>query len=162
MKIDRHHLDKCGATENNRMIKTASVIIALFLLTGISRDVNCSERQECAVCGMYIDLYERTRHVVHFNDRSPETTCSLACAAILIEKYKGKIICVEAADFLTGKLIAADTANYLEGSDIPGVMSYTSRIAFSSKKKALSFRKKHGGRILSFEEALKRQLMEKK
>ena len=61
------------------------------------------------------------------------------------------------ADYLTKELIEADSAAYLEGSDIPGVMSYVSRIAFKTKADALAFQKKHGGSIITFQEALKHQ-----
>jgi nitrous oxide reductase accessory protein NosL len=44
---------------------------------------------------------------------------------------------------------------------VPGVMSYTSRLAFASKNEALSFKKKHGGKIISFDDAIKNQLLDK-
>jgi copper chaperone NosL len=141
------------------MIRTASLIILLFVA------VNCGvtfagERKECAVCGMYIDLYEKTAHVLYFDDGSSKTVCSLACAAKLINENKGRIRKVLAADFPTGKLVDAKGAFYLEGSDVPGVMSYTSRIAFRSEVDAKVFQKKHGGSIISFDEALKHQMEE--
>jgi nitrous oxide reductase accessory protein NosL len=37
---------------------------------------------------------------------------------------------------------------------VPGVMNYTSRIAFSTLEKAEDFQKKHGGSIISFKQAL--------
>jgi nitrous oxide reductase accessory protein NosL len=70
----------------------------------------------------------------------------------------GRIRSIEAADFRTGALIDARTAFYLESSDIPGVMTYTSRIAFPSQKDAQAFRRKHGGRVISFDEAVRNQL----
>jgi len=107
---------------------------------------------------MYLDLYEKTRLVILFNDDTTKSTCSLACAAGVINQNKGRIKRVKVADFLTGKLLDADKAYFLEGSDIPGVMSYTSRVAFSSKTQASTLQKKHGGRIITFDQALKDQL----
>ena len=109
------------------------------------------------VCGMYLDLYERTRYVVQFTDGTSESTCSLACAARIYAKEKNRVQKVMVADFLSADLIDAKTASYLEGSDIPGVMSYTSRIAFRNGAEAKEFQKKHGGRIVSFDDALKHQ-----
>lgn len=139
------------------MIRTASLIVLLLAAMHLSMSY-AEERKECAVCGMYIDLYERTAHVVYFDDGSSKWACSLSCAAKLINENEGRIEKVLAADSLTGKLINAKDAFYLEGSDVPGVMSYTSRIAFSSMSDAEAFKREHGGRILPFDEALKHQM----
>ena len=58
---------------------------------------------------------------------------------------------------MSNKLIDTKKAVYIEGSDIPGVMSYTSRIAFKNREEAQEFQKKHGGTIISFDKALKHQ-----
>jgi len=144
------------------MMKTASIFIVLVLFSGTYLGAYAGQREGCAVCGMYLDLYERTKYIIHFNDGISKSTCSLACAAGLLDENKDRIEGIMTSDFLTGKLIAAQKAYYLEGSDIPGVMSYVSRLAFSSKKLAISFKKKHGGMIISFDEALKNQLKDKK
>lgn len=141
------------------MIKTASLIVLLFAAVHCGMS-SAAERKECAVCGMYIDLYEKTAHVVYFDDGSSKVVCSLACAARLIKDNQGKTKNVFVADFHTGKLINARNALYIEGSDVPGVMSYTSRIAFRSRTDAEEFQRKHGGRIISFEDALKHQTEE--
>jgi len=141
--------------------RAASLIITTLLLTGIYASAHTAERESCAVCGMYLDLYEKTRFVILFNDDTSKSTCSLACASGVINQNRGRIKGVKVADFLTGKLLDADKAYFLEGSDIPGVMSYTGRIAFSSKTQALIFRNKHGGRIITFDQALKDQLKDK-
>ena len=124
--------------------------------------IQAAERESCVVCGMYLDLYARTRYVLTFDDGTIQSTCSLACAAQAIEKGGHKVRDVKVADCLTGDLIDARKAVYLEGSDIPGVMSYTSRLAFTSREKALSFQKKHGGTLISFDEALRNQLSDRK
>jgi copper chaperone NosL len=147
-----------GEHLNDIIRKTASLIITILLVAGIYASAHAAERESCAVCGMYLDLYERTRLVILFNDDTTKSTCSLACAAKVINQNKGRIKGVEVADFLTGKLLDADKAYFLEGSDIPGVMSYTSRVAFSSKAQAAIVKKKHGGRIITFDQALKDQL----
>ncbi len=141
--------------------KTASLIVISLLAVGMCTAVSAAERQECVVCGMYLDLYEKTRLVIHLNDDNTKSTCSLACAAEIIDKNKGRIKEVKVADFLTGELFDAYRAYFLEGSDVPGVMTYTSRIAFFSKAKALAFQKKHGGRIITFDQALKDQMKDK-
>ena len=147
---------------SNIIRKTVSLIVTALLVTGIYTTARTAEREECVICGMYLDLYERTRLVILFNDDTTKSTCSLACAAKVINQNRGRIKGVKVADFLTGKLLDADKAYFLEGSDIPGVMSYTSRVAFSSKTQASTIQKKHGGRIITFDRALKDQLEDEK
>jgi nitrous oxide reductase accessory protein NosL len=137
-----------------------NIIIACFLVLFISPQVIAHEakRDECIVCGMWIDQYMKTRHVVVLKDGQLHSFCSFACAAKYYNEHKAEIKEIKAADFQTEKLIDAQTAYYLEGSTVPGVMSYTSRIAFEKKSTAEKFKKKKGGRILDFRQALKNQL----
>jgi nitrous oxide reductase accessory protein NosL len=109
---------------------------------------------------MYLDEYASTVHVIVFMDGTRIETCSLACAAKIYVKEKARIKTILAADFLSEDLIDAEHAVYLEGSDIPGVMSYTSRIAFRTRAAAVVFKNKHGGKIVTFKAALRHQLEE--
>jgi len=146
---------------NNSILKTASLFIAALLFIGNSTHLRAAEREECAICGMYLDSYARTRLEISFVDGTTRLTCGLACASEVINLNRSRIKGVRVADFLTGKLFDADKAYFLEGSDVPGVMTYTSRLAFSSKAQALTFQKEHGGRIITFDQALTDQLKDK-
>lgn len=130
------------------------VIFALWCAFPPGDGSSASEREDCSLCGMWIDLYMKTRHVVTLEDGTSESFCSIACAAKYIKQHKGGVKMIQAADFDTTELISAENAFYLEGSDIPGVMSYTSRIAFSRLTQAEGFQARHGGRIVSFRDAL--------
>ena len=145
--------------KNGMNVRTASFII-LFSFIMFQGPTLAGERRECSLCGMYLDQYKSTVHVIVFKDGTREETCSLACAAKVYAKEKARIKTVLAADFLTGGIMDAEHAVYLEGSDIPGVMSYTSRIAFRTKDDAKTFQKKHGGKIVTFQAALQHQLEE--
>jgi len=135
-------------------------IFALLLFTS-PFCAPAAERDSCVICGMYLDIYAKTRWTIILDNGSFQSTCSLACAAKIIQVRTGHIRNIKVADFRSGALIDARSAFFLEGSDIPGVMSYTSRIAFPSKEAARDFRKKHGGRIIPFDEALQNQLKER-
>jgi copper chaperone NosL len=140
-------------------MKTAScILLTLFLLAASS--LPAAEREGCSVCGMYLDLYAHTRFAMTLDDGSSRFACGLACAAKIINENKAHIKEIKVANFLTGDLIDARSAFFLEGSDVPGVMSNTSRIAFPSQNIAQHFRKKHGGRIVTFDEAVRDQLKE--
>jgi copper chaperone NosL len=139
---------------------TASFFLLFCLIIFHQGPAGAGERRECSLCGMYLDQYKSTVHAIIFNDGTQLETCSLACAAKIYAKDKAHIKKILVADFLTADLINAEHAVYLEGSDIPGVMSYTSRIAFRNKASAVNFQKKHGGKIVTFKEALQHQLDE--
>ncbi len=142
------------------MVKAVSFCVLSLLLLTTAFPAPAAERDGCAICGMYLDLYAKTSYTITFDDGSSRSTCSLACAARIISDQKGHIKDIKAGDFVSGELIDARSAFILEGSDIRGVMSSTSRIAFSSLKAAQDFQKKHGGKIVTFDEALRSQLKE--
>lgn len=129
----------------------ALMLCALLLATAAHAD---SKREECGVCGMWIDLYMKTRHVVTLDDRTQESFCSIACASKYIRQMGTRVAGVMATDFNTKELMDAYSAFYLSGSDVPGVMTYTSRIAFSTRQAAEAFQGEHGGSIITFEQAL--------
>ncbi len=114
-------------------------------------------REDCRVCGMWIDQYMHTRHVLTAADGTQVSFCSFACAARYLNKEKVDAAGLQAADFLTTDLVSAKDAFYLVGSDAPPVMSYISIIAFASREEAENFQKSHGGQIMTFDEALAQQ-----
>lgn len=109
-------------------------------------------REDCGVCGMWIDQYMHTRHVLVESDGTRVSFCSFTCAARYIKKNAADVKQLQAADYLNAELVEAEDAFYLVGSDAPPVMSYTSIIAFSNGKAAKDFQKLHGGRIMTFAE----------
>jgi nitrous oxide reductase accessory protein NosL len=142
--------------DNITRMRTTSLAL-LFCLTIFLGLARAEERKECSLCGMYLDEYASTVHVIIFKDGTRQETCSLACAAKIYAKEKARIKKIMAADFLNAAFVDAEHAVYLEGSDIPGVMSYTSRIAFRNWADAEKFQKKHGGKIVTFKDALQHQ-----
>ena len=130
------------------------LVLLFYALTTVGAD---TRRRECTVCGMWIDQYEHTKHVVNLRGGNTEYFCSIACASKYIDVNGREIYKIKVADFITKQLIDADYAFYLVDSNIPGVMSYISMIAFSTSKSAEEFREIHGGKIMTFEEALSSQ-----
>lgn len=140
---------------SNRIFIIAVALGAMVLISIASLSCEAGQRAECAVCGMWIDLYMKTRHVVILKDDTEMPFCSISCAARFMREHEGETKEVKAADYLTTELVDANEAFYLEGSDAPPVMGSTSMIAFSSRMNARRFRMIHGGRIISFDNALK-------
>ena len=134
-----------------KVLTIATILCALL----ISNSFAGGSRDDCFVCGMWIDQYMNTRHVVTKKDDMHDLKfCSLTCAAKFLKKNKATIQGIKVGLFLTGELIDAEKAYYLVGSDVHGVMSYQSKIAFSSKEDVVKFQKKHGGQIAVFNDVL--------
>ena len=114
-------------------------------------------REDCRLCGMWIDQYMHTRHVLTSADGTQISFCSFTCAAKYLKKHEKEIIQVQAANYLTGELVDVGDAIYLLGSDAPPVMSNTSIIAFAGIEAAEGFQKLHGGTIMTFDEVLAQQ-----
>jgi len=133
-----------------RIVVAGIMLWLIFNVISVTAD---PDRKECAVCGMWIDQYERTRHVIALRDGNTAYFCSAACAVRYVKDNGQKVETIRTADFITEQLVEAEKAFYLQGSDVPGVMSYVSTIAFATRKDAEEFQKMHGGRIIAFTQA---------
>ncbi len=122
----------------------------------------------CDVCKRVIHPATSFR-IVETNGKV-KSTCCPRCGLTSVIKNGGKVL--DAVDFSTQKRIAATVAIYLEGSDIMECCSSTgfradqgsyqeidydrcmpSLLAFARREDAEAVRQKHGGNIISFEEA---------
>ena len=88
--------------------KVACLLLLLLALT-VSAFAG-EHRDECVICGMWIDQYMGTRHVITLKDNATKSFCSIACAARYLNENKGKVKNVKVADFHTEKLIDAEKA----------------------------------------------------
>jgi len=114
-------------------------------------------REDCRLCGMWIDQYMHTRHVLTMADGTQLSFCSFTCAEKYLKRHETKTKLLQVADYLTTELVDVNDAFYLVGSDATPVMSYISIIAFASSEGAESFQKLHGGKIMAFAEVLAQQ-----
>lgn len=137
-------------------LKTLLMIsMTCALILSISTISSALEEQKwCPLCGMNLKMFHKTNHRITFKDGSQTTYCSIHCAAIVHREKPDKIDKVEVVDFVSKTFILADEAYYLVGSDLPGTMTVTSKLAFATPDEALNYEKKHGGIIARFPEAL--------
>jgi hypothetical protein len=122
----------------------------------------------CEVCRR--ELHPTASFLTSAANGARKLTCCPRCGLHYALTHGGRAI--EATDFATGKTIPAEKAVYLEGSDImeccstPGMRAnegtyqdiqydrcVPSLLAFSRGEDAETVRLKHGGRLISFEEA---------
>ncbi|HVN78601.1 MAG TPA: hypothetical protein VMW38_06355 [Terriglobia bacterium] len=123
----------------------------------------------CSVCKR--PLHPAQTYVVNSSDGKSYPSCCPRCGLRFAIESKGKA--TEATDFGSGKRIDAESAYYIEGSDVmeccgsstmradSGLlceMHYDrcmpSLVTFEDKQKAEDFQSHHGGRMISFTSAL--------
>ena len=111
------------------------------------------KRTTCAICGMNLPQFYKTNHVATLKDGSKRQYCSLHCVVHDNEINKTDLINLKVVDAKTLKLIPAQNAYYVVGSNKPGTMSRVSKYAFAKKSDAQAFAKANGGEIMKFYDA---------
>jgi nitrous oxide reductase accessory protein NosL len=120
-----------------------------------SSHTDVTMHQDCRRCGMDRGKFAYSRMLITYSDGSSVGVCSLHCAVTEMKANKGKKIrIVEAADFNTGKLVAAEKAVWVIGGSRKGVMTQTPKWAFAKKDDAVAFIKKNGGKLATYNDAI--------
>lgn len=142
----------------------ALLLICICLIPGVTmadnegtktEDVHAEEkREECKVCGMYIDLYLRSAGELVHKDGSKEHTCGVACLLrILEDEGIDEFQSISVHDWNTGKMVDARNAAYSIGSRvIPDMIP--NFIAFETTEAAEAFKAKKGGEVVDFNKAM--------
>lgn len=129
-------------------------MLVIFPFTLLPDEVSAEEKHErasCRVCGMWIDQYEKTAAELVYKDGEKEYTCGVACMLREVEDAGGysAFKSVKVHDWVTGKLVDAETATYVLGSDvIPDMVP--NYIAFAKREEAEAFAAKEGGEVIDF------------
>jgi len=80
----------------------------------------------------------------------------LHCTAIELSVNIDKSVkIIKVGDFNTGKLIDAEKATWVIGGRKQGVMTKRAKWAFENKEDAEAFIKDNGGKLITFDEAIK-------
>ena len=114
---------------------------------------------KCPYCGMDRKMYHHSRMLIQFSDDLPDGTCSLHCAAISLSlniDREPKAIWVgdNAAATEIKPLLEVDKVTFLIGSQIKGVMTKRSKVAFGSEDAAKAAMAANGGELGNFDKAL--------
>lgn len=123
----------------------------LVLLSTQASSEEQHKRESCRVCGMWIDEYQKSAAELVYKDGSKEYTCGVACMLREIEDAGG-LSAFESAkvhDWVSGKLVDAESATYVIGSKvIPDMVP--NYIAFANREEAEAFAAKEGGEVIDF------------
>ena len=130
--------------------------LCLFISAFASEHSDIKQHQSCKYCGMDREKFSHSRVFIEYDDGSSVGLCSIHCAAVdlslNIDKTPKSIM---VADYKTGNLIDAEKAVWVIGGSKPGVMTKNAKWAFASKPEAESFIKENGGKLASFDDAMK-------
>jgi len=114
------------------------------------------QHPSCLYCGMNRGMYDFSRMLIEYDDGAATPLCSLHCAAIdLANKIDKAPKAIRVGDFQTKALIDAETAVWVVEGAKPGVMSKRGKWAFEQKMDAEAFLATNGGRLATFEQAVK-------
>jgi nitrous oxide reductase accessory protein NosL len=110
----------------------------------------------CKYCGMDRRMYDYSRMLVEYTDGTSGGTCSIHCAAIDLALNPDRVPkAVMVGDYRTKRLIPAEKSHWVIGGSRRGVMSIQGKWAFEGKADAEDFIREHGGKVGTFDKALK-------
>jgi len=139
------------------MLIIAIQTLVLLCTTGanvLAQD-DIKEHRSCGNCGMDRKAYGFSRMLVQYEDGTVAGTCSLHCAVIELDANPGKTVkTLLVADRESRTLLEVEKAIWVMGGGKRGVMTALPTWAFQSKEGAEAFMKVHGGKIVTWAEAL--------
>jgi hypothetical protein len=149
--------------------------LMLILALGIGGYVVVSRvlRERAAVCQVCSrPIHQGQMFVLQMSDGERERTCCPRCGLHARLRASERVRATWATDFSSGRLIEAERAVYVEGSDVmtccrpvplrePGIVyerhwdrCLPSLIAFERESDARVFQAEHGGRVLTYAESV--------
>jgi copper chaperone NosL len=143
-----------------KMFRTVTAVwmtIALFFLTVPATAQDDIQKQPtCKYCGMDRGKFAQSRMLIEYTDGTVVGTCSIHCAAVdlalNIDKTPKAVL---VGDYGTKTLTDAETATWVLGGSRMGVMTRNAKWAFLQKGDADKFIGQNGGRIATYDEAMK-------
>jgi len=114
---------------------------------------------KCPYCGMDRKQYHHSRMLIQYSDDLPDGVCSLHCASISLavnidREPKAIWVADNASSSEIKTLVEVDKALFLIGSQIKGVMTKRSKVAFSNEVAAKASMAANGGELGNFDKAL--------
>jgi len=138
------------------MMNRSTLIATLFATMLGALSPAWAGEPTCGPCGMKIDVKNRVHFRYTLTDGKAVELGSLTCAKNYWSEHKTEKLIFTAVDFVTGKMIPADTAHYLVGSNLKvGTgMDKGSVVVFGDRKMADKAKAANGGRVVGLNEAL--------
>jgi copper chaperone NosL len=142
------------------MRKAIILITALIFIFSLSSAVvaqdDVKKYPSCKYCGMDREKFAHSRMLIEYTDGTVVGTCSLHCAAVdlalNIDKTPKAVL---VGDYSTKALIDAEKATWIMGGSKMGVMTRNGKWAFTQKGDAEKFIGLNGGKLASYDDAMK-------
>ncbi len=136
---------------------TLSLSLTILILAGLLfiSPRSARARESCRVCGMYLDVYRQTAAHLVDKDGHESGTCGVTDLIRFIVDAGGPEAFgdMKVKDFNNGTMIDAAGAAFVIGSDtVPDMLPNI--IAFAGGEDARAFARDHGGKVISFSQAL--------
>ena len=132
------------------------VVLSLFAVGAVFGQEDIKKFPSCKFCGMDREKFAHSRMLIEYDDGTSEGTCSIHCAAIdLILNIDKAPKAIRVGDYSTKNLIDAEKAFWIIGGSKMGVMTKRAKWAFEKKGDAEKFLKENGGKLASFDDAIK-------
>ena len=132
------------------------VVLSLFAVGAVFGQEDIKKFPSCKFCGMDREKFAHSRMFIEYDDGTTEGTCSIHCTAIdLILNIDKAPKTIRVGDYGTKNLIDAEKAFWIIGGTKMGVMTKRAKWAFEKKGDAEKFLKENGGKLASFDEAIK-------
>lgn len=138
------------------LILLMTILLTLPLTAVASEMLDVHEHPSCSYCGMKRGMFSHSRMLITYADESQFAACSLHCAALDFANQIDKAPkSIEVADYNSKKLIDAESAPWVVGGKVKGVMTARPKWAFADNKSAEEFVAANGGDITDFDAAIK-------
>jgi nitrous oxide reductase accessory protein NosL len=141
-----------------RLLVAAAVALVTLTASPARAQLPSDVQKEpsCRHCNMDRAKFGHSRMVIEYEDGKVVGTCSVHCTAIeLALSIDGAPKAIRVADMQTRQLVDAESATWVVGGSVPGVMTRRAKWAFADRSAAEAFAKESGGQLATFEEALR-------
>jgi copper chaperone NosL len=138
------------------VLLSAMSLISITLPAFGQSGADIGRHKSCKYCGMDREKYSHARMLIEYEDGTSTGLCSLHCAAVeLAESLDKTPKAIKVADLNTKQLVDAELAIWVLDGNRPGIMTKRGKWAFAKKKDADAFSKEYGGKIVTFDDAIK-------
>ncbi|MGC2061788.1 MAG: nitrous oxide reductase accessory protein NosL [Thermodesulfovibrionales bacterium] len=141
------------------IFSAALVFVMAFALLAFAqgdKENDIKLHKNCKHCNMDREKFNFSRMLIEYEDGTSVGLCSIHCAAVELNRNKGKKVrSLLVADYTTKKLTDARTATWVIGGKQQGVMTSVAKWAFIKAEDAKKFVRENGGKIATFDEAMR-------
>jgi copper chaperone NosL len=152
----------CGSCKEAHMRKGKCFILfgismCFIFLAGVAfAQHDAKKYPSCQHCGMNREAFAYSRMLIEYTDGTIVGTCSIRCAAVDLALNSDKTLkAIMVGDYNSKALIDARKAIWVMGGKKTGVMTEKAKWAFAQKSDAERFIAENGGKITSYDAAMK-------